>query len=236
MYGNLYWRGRHRFVYMQGGAYVLSRRAALSMAPCPRGGWARCPGRYLYDIKNRTSALSTVSECFHEQLSFNEDVYVGACMAEAARAFHRDNFVIASHPCFWSFPPAVGRASTPFWWGLREKCSCPLTAHSLKDGYPGQGRLLGSKRSLQLLCMPKRKGSVLERSTLEREALEALNSNHSTSITPRDVRVHAAPRDHSSEENSAAPTSKLNTALTSTSKLHAAGLVYWLGAPRPSKS
>ena len=61
------------------------------------------------------------------------------------------DFAIASHPCFWSFPHG---ASTSFGslHALRDKCRCPATAHSFKDAYDGQGRLMRSKRSLQMVC------------------------------------------------------------------------------------
>lgn len=45
-------RGSRKFVYMQGGAYALSRAAAVAMGGCPRGEWAACPNRFLVDVNN----------------------------------------------------------------------------------------------------------------------------------------------------------------------------------------
>lgn len=142
-----------RFVYMQGGAYVLSRRAAASLcADCPRGPWSTCPGRFWRDVHNETAARISDGACLSQDLSFNDDLYTGACMAEAAGRL--PDFTIAAHPCFWSIP-ATSHHSTPFWYGLRERCACPLSVHALKDSYPGHGRLLRAKQGLQKLCDTK---------------------------------------------------------------------------------
>lgn len=140
-----------RFVYMQGGLYVLSKRAAASMSGCPRGPWANpwadCPGAYFTDIHNRSSARTTQTQCFGDTLAYNDDLYTGACMAEVAPSLA--NFSIASHPCFWSIPPRQGLTS--FWLSgkLRDRCTCPVAVHALKDA----ARLQRAKLTwLQHLC------------------------------------------------------------------------------------
>ena len=57
--------GRH-FEYMQGGAYVLSRRAAATMKHCPRFGWAACPNRYFvaWDASEDEKLPASQLPCF----------------------------------------------------------------------------------------------------------------------------------------------------------------------------
>ncbi len=68
-----------RFVYMQGGAYVLSRRAASAVARCSREGWEACPNRL---ISNAPFAAKMRRECLTRGSTTDmaEDMYAGLCI------------------------------------------------------------------------------------------------------------------------------------------------------------
>jgi len=122
-----------RFVYMQGGLYVLSRRAARSLADCPRGpctprpqlataradataycprsaDWTRCPNAFFVDVNNKTVARQQAkfsyseTDCASHSVFNNDDLYTGACMREA-------NMVAAPSSCFFSHPPRLNESA-----------------------------------------------------------------------------------------------------------------------------
>ena len=86
--------GARPFTYMQGGVYVLSRRAAASTRDCPRGPWARCPNRYFTDVHNSTvrrqQARSAYDDahCTSPSVQNNDDLFMGACMHEVRTHTH----------------------------------------------------------------------------------------------------------------------------------------------------
>lgn len=94
-----------RLTYMQGGAYVLSRRAALAAAACELGAWRRCPNRVFEDLSNPRTNLIMRNSCWVPQ-TIAEDLYVGVCMHEARLA-------ATAQPCMLSLRAATTHAATP---------------------------------------------------------------------------------------------------------------------------
>ena len=75
-----------RLTFFQGGAYVLSRRAALAVAACRQAQWRRCPNRLLQDTSNAAVNAQLKASCVIRQTStYAEDLWVGVCLHEASR-------------------------------------------------------------------------------------------------------------------------------------------------------
>ncbi len=68
--------------YMQGGAYVLSRRAALVVAGCTLGPWRDCPPTVFSDSSNPAANAAIQAKCNAPQTNA-EDLYVGVCVKDA---------------------------------------------------------------------------------------------------------------------------------------------------------
>ena len=143
----------HRLVYMQGGGYMLSRRAALVVAACSLGSWRRCPNRVFEDLHDRGVNALMRNSCYVPQ-TIAEDLYVGTCMRDA-------NISAIGQPCFltlraatvhpqrrtenesasfggvWPVAQAANQASIEAevkyrMIKLKSRCPCPFTAHPLK--------------------------------------------------------------------------------------------------------
>ena len=124
---------------------MLSRRAASSMANCPRGNWSSCPNAYFKDRLSKRVRKLQWRSCFSNTTSYNDDLYTGACMFEAP-----GSLIVQSNQCFWStahnstwitkvqFPP--GRYGND--------CSCPVSVHSVKD----PREMLKVRRAVQRIC------------------------------------------------------------------------------------
>jgi hypothetical protein len=115
--------------YMQGGAVVLSRRAAMALTVWQPGNWSACPNRVLRDVKNRKVDAQMRSRCFVRQTSdYAEDLFTGIAM-------HEGGFSAMGHPCMLSLE-SDGNAT-----GLRKflrsrlpRCNgCPISVHPLKS-------------------------------------------------------------------------------------------------------
>ena len=70
--------------YMQGGAYILSARAARAVATCVLGAWRVCPGRVFSD-HNNNQADSWIHEHCDAPETNAEDLYVGVWCAPPMR-------------------------------------------------------------------------------------------------------------------------------------------------------
>jgi hypothetical protein len=152
-----------RLVYMQGGAYVLSRYAAHMAAACSLGSWRHCPNRVFKDLNNRHVNELMRRTCYVPS-TIAEDLYVGVCMREA-------NVTGASQPCMLTLGAGTvhnqsastggaeaggftnaswgkGSASPAHWPQrvasvadvrsrftrlLKTRCACPISVHPLKS-------------------------------------------------------------------------------------------------------
>ena len=88
------------FQYMQGGAYCLSRRAALAVASCEHGEWKHCPTRVFRDVNSKANAAIQRSPCNHS-VTNAEDLLTGACLRDAnLTTASKDDGASVHHPCF----------------------------------------------------------------------------------------------------------------------------------------
>jgi hypothetical protein len=158
-----------RLVYMQGGGYVLSARAARAAAACTLGSWRRCPNRVFEDLHNKQVNAQIRRSCFVPQ-TIAEDLYMGTCMQEA-------NFTPSAQPCMLTLGAATVHAGenqtqhanssaarhavmrhsdhdvrSRMGRLLKTRCACPITVHPLKSA----GQLLWVRnRSLERGCHAK---------------------------------------------------------------------------------
>lgn len=125
-----------------GGTYVLSARAAASMVACPRGNWSTCPNAHFNDTKSPSVSHSQRRSCFSNSTSYNDDLFTGACMAEAP-----GRLIAQSHPCFQSTHWSV------MWihkvWRGGVNCTCPASVHSIKGDAL---EMLRVRRAVQRRC------------------------------------------------------------------------------------
>lgn len=148
-----------RLTYMQGGAYMLSRRAALAAAACMLGPWRRCPTQAFEDLNNRKVNAQMRNTCYVPQV-IAEDLLLGTCMRDANVSGSALACVLTLragtvHPSSNHLParpnntrPAgltsdTARASATDvardasevrgrLAKLRSRCACPIAAHPLK--------------------------------------------------------------------------------------------------------
>ena len=78
--------------YMQGGAYVLSHRAAMSLLTCTLGWFTKCPNQAFADLHNAYVNKMMRGSCWRRE-TIAEDLYVGVCMQRA-------NVTPTGDPCF----------------------------------------------------------------------------------------------------------------------------------------
>ena len=99
----------HNLTHLQGGGYVLSRRAAIALAACKHGPWRNCPpasrGGVFRDIHNRAADKVIQSRCDTNQVNA-EDLLTGVCMYEAG-------IVPAHNPCMKALGAATVHANAP---------------------------------------------------------------------------------------------------------------------------
>lgn len=160
--------GAHNLTHLQGGGYVLSRRAASALAACKLGPWVNCPpasrGGVFRDVHDRKGDAYIQSRCDAPQVNA-EDLLTGVCMHEAGFAPAHNWCMKALGAATDHTPTAASRAgsaapsrsvardalpSTAVRQGnarllhkLRHdpRCPCPITAHPLKGA-----ELLGHAR------------------------------------------------------------------------------------------
>lgn len=119
--------------YMQGGAFVLSRRAAAWLPQWEPGEWNDCPNRVLRDVNDPATDRLMRSSCFVRQTSdYAEDLYVGIAMHEA-----RPNLSAMNHPCFLTIRKSPNTTGNLFRdmaeRRIKRFCNgCPVTVHPLK--------------------------------------------------------------------------------------------------------
>lgn len=113
------------------------------MARCPRGGWSTCPNAFFEDGENDAIAEQQLRTCFSNTTSFNDDLYTGACVAEAPQ-----RLVSLSSPCFRSARSHWTYQMTALRHEKFGNCTCPASVHSIKD--PKQ--MLKARRAVQRLC------------------------------------------------------------------------------------
>lgn len=148
--------GSHNLTHLQGGGYVLSRRAAVALATCKLGHWAYCPpaqrGGVFRDIHDRKADASIQSRCESPQVNA-EDLLTGVCMHEAgfspahntcmkalgAATLHAPNASASGDLSTSSLvtaapPPGFRQSHARLLHKLRHdpRCPCPITAHPLK--------------------------------------------------------------------------------------------------------
>ena len=98
MGGTFSFKGRN-LMYMQGGAYALSRRAALAVANCTLGSWIRCPPMVFRNRRDPVADAKMHQSCNYPELQlYAEDVYVGTCLQEASFSIE-DQLYYDDHPC-----------------------------------------------------------------------------------------------------------------------------------------
>ncbi len=112
----------------QGGAYILSPRAAAAVSACPRNQtWQQCPNRFFVDDHNWTTQRLQATSCTTSATLNSEDLLVGACVAEAG-------FQPRAHPCFLSIPNRHWRLTSG---NIRARaardCPCPVSVHAVKE-------------------------------------------------------------------------------------------------------
>lgn len=96
------------FSHMQGGGYVLSRRAALIVASCRLGAWRLCPSAALQDKRNARADAANARRC-DAPATNAEDVYVGLCI----RFLHDrmpSELIARPHPCMLTMRAATRHA------------------------------------------------------------------------------------------------------------------------------
>lgn len=176
--------------YMQGGAFVLSRPAALRLATCKLGSWRHCPPSVFTDISSAAGDRRIHERCDSPQTNA-EDLLTGVCVMHLANAS-----VVAvprplGHPCFRT----LGRGTIQHRQHLRADsvsalsevgerlrrargglCRCPISAHPL----PGS-LLLQAARNLTIAdgCG---QADVLRRAATR---LEALDTSSALRFMPR---------------------------------------------------
>ena len=107
------------------------------MSSCPHGPWTACPNRYFKDQSNKEVMRQQKEACFSSSTTFNDDLFTGACMAEA----HMNS---KAHPCFLSYDKELfwtkRRTGKPEkalshldWLTENGRCSCPVLVHKVKD-------------------------------------------------------------------------------------------------------
>jgi hypothetical protein len=129
-----------RFVFMQGGAYILSNRAARVVADCELGALRKCPNRHLSDVANPAMAATMAKSCLVPQTDGHDDVYSGVCI-------HKAGLEPSEHECMLTLFGGVNarggldeqdssdglKAWRKIRLVLRRKCRCPITAHPFKQ-------------------------------------------------------------------------------------------------------
>ena len=119
-------------------ADVLSRRAAVTVASCPRRGgpWHACPNRYFTDVSNPRIGGAMERSCVRKGAtdSSMEDFLVGACVAEAGRV------ALRTHQCVVNQGYREEIFAEAGYWKdifrheyMKQLCACPVAFHSIKD-------------------------------------------------------------------------------------------------------
>jgi hypothetical protein len=85
--------------HMQGGGYVLSRRAAVAAATCELGSWRECPSSVFRDMNNKNADRMIRQRCDWPATNA-EDLMTGVCMHMARMKPH-------SHPCMLTLRAAT---------------------------------------------------------------------------------------------------------------------------------
>ena len=127
-------------IFMQGGAYALSRSAAAALLHCRFTRLDECP---IQHFRHRAASAGQPLPCFDRGLSaYAEDLWTGVCMHEA-------NLTASADPCFVTLggTPSYARSGTPTLASLRRaadvsahafrarrgRCPCPVSVHPLKS-------------------------------------------------------------------------------------------------------
>jgi hypothetical protein len=125
-----------RLTYMQGGAYVLSRRAATAVGSCALGEWFRCPNSVLNDTlcQGPKPAAACVHRgvthrCFTWHQTFTEDLFTGICLREAALAGGVAHY---HHPCMIAKNNRHATSHNARWACLRTGAKCFVSEHPFK--------------------------------------------------------------------------------------------------------
>lgn len=130
---------------MQGGAYVLSHRAAKAVASCALGPIRDCPNKFLQDVRNAKESARMRSSCVVHQTAGHDDLFTGVCLHQASLQL-RTGFESSEHECMLTlFGGANARGAldaqdstdgAAAWHKARmvvkRKCRCPITAHPFK--------------------------------------------------------------------------------------------------------
>ena len=85
--------------HMQGGGYVLSRRAAIAVATCELGPWRNCPSSVFRDMKDKNADAMIRQRCDWPATNA-EDLMTGVCM-------HQAGMVPKPHPCMLTLGAAT---------------------------------------------------------------------------------------------------------------------------------
>ena len=81
------------------------------------------------DTQNSDVARQQRLGCFSNTTTFNDDLFTGACLAEA-------RMTSRSHPCFLSYSARFTSSwyRTVFAVENNKRCACPVVVHPLKGG------------------------------------------------------------------------------------------------------
>jgi len=142
-FSNLRFHGQ-QLTYMQGGAYMLSRRGAEALASCPFATYDECPNRH---FRYEGAASEVQTRCFSRQTDNMwgaEDIWSGVCMLVA-------NLSATPEPCMLTLggtpivkgeshrssdPTATVRevlATLRAFRVRKSRCPCPISVHPLKS-------------------------------------------------------------------------------------------------------
>ena len=133
------YKGR-KLTYMQGGGYILSRRAASAVASCQLGEWKHCPALVFRDMHDPISNARLRANCTDKSTNA-EDLYVGACLRDKAessqwttslKVFPHRGFMTATHGTlhYGEFSATESFNATMTRVSLRRTCS--ITLHPIK--------------------------------------------------------------------------------------------------------
>ena len=127
MGGTFSFEGRN-LMYMQGGAYALSRRAALAVANCTLGSWKWCPPTVFRNRRDPVADAKMHQSCNYPAANA-EDVYVGTCLQEAFFSIE-DQLHYDDHPCMLTLK--AGRSHSLTRIGTQTAGLNKTTRHGLK--------------------------------------------------------------------------------------------------------
>ena len=127
MGGTFSFKGRN-LMYMQGGAYALSRRAALAVANCTLGSWKWCPPTVFRNRRDPVADAKMHQSCNYPAANA-EDVYVGTCLQEAFFSIE-DQLHYDDHPCMLTLK--AGRSHSLTRIGTQTAGLHETTRHGLK--------------------------------------------------------------------------------------------------------